>query len=182
MDGCDVRWWIAGGWAIDLLVGGQTREHEDLDVLVLRPDQLVVREHLRDWDVYAADPPGALRPWALGDELPAHVHDIWIRRDADSPWSFQLMLDDVDGDDWLYRRDRRVRRPVASLRGRASRPDLSVLAPEVQLLYKSGTPRPKDLADLATALPHLTDEERTWVRDALVLTRPDHDWIGRLAP
>jgi Aminoglycoside-2''-adenylyltransferase len=33
-----VPWWIAGGWAIDLFLGRQTREHEDLDVLILRRD------------------------------------------------------------------------------------------------------------------------------------------------
>ncbi len=42
-------WWIAGGWAIDLHLGHQSREHGDLDVLVLRRDQALVREHLTDW-------------------------------------------------------------------------------------------------------------------------------------
>ena len=41
-------WWVAGGWAIDLLLGRQTREHGDLDLLVLRRDQAPVREELRD--------------------------------------------------------------------------------------------------------------------------------------
>jgi hypothetical protein len=36
-------WWIAGGWAIDLFLGKQTREHEDVDVLFLRRDQDAVR-------------------------------------------------------------------------------------------------------------------------------------------
>ena len=27
-----VPWWIAGGWALDLFLGIQTREHEDIDV------------------------------------------------------------------------------------------------------------------------------------------------------
>jgi Aminoglycoside-2''-adenylyltransferase len=49
-------WWVAGGWAIDLLLGRQTREHGDLDLLVLRRDQASVREELRDWDVHAARP------------------------------------------------------------------------------------------------------------------------------
>ena len=29
-----VPWWIAGGWAIDLYLGRQTRPHEDIDVLI----------------------------------------------------------------------------------------------------------------------------------------------------
>jgi len=31
-----VPWWIAGGWAIDVYLGRQTREHADIDVSVLR--------------------------------------------------------------------------------------------------------------------------------------------------
>jgi lincosamide nucleotidyltransferase A/C/D/E len=32
--GPGIRLWIAGGWAVDALVGQQTREHADLDVAV----------------------------------------------------------------------------------------------------------------------------------------------------
>ena len=56
--GAGFPWWIAGGWAIDLVVGLQTRTHADLDVLTLRTDHLKVRQHLAAWDVHAADPPG----------------------------------------------------------------------------------------------------------------------------
>jgi lincosamide nucleotidyltransferase A/C/D/E len=28
------RWWVAGGWGVDALVGRQTRRHRDLDVVV----------------------------------------------------------------------------------------------------------------------------------------------------
>lgn len=179
-ESCGARWWVAGGWAIDLLIGRQTRPHGDLDVLVLRPEQHVVRSYLQAWDVHAADPPGTLRPWPIGEALPPSVHDIWCRRDPSAPWSFQLMIDDVDGDDWLFRRDNRIRRPVTTLFGRASRPGLPVLAPEVQLLYKSGSLREKDADDFDSALPHLALDERNWLRGALRATRPDHDWIGRL--
>jgi hypothetical protein len=125
---CEARWWVAGGWAIDLLVGRQTRSHADFDVLVLRPEQHVVRSYLHAWDVHAADPPGTLRPWPIGEILPLSVHDIWCRRDPSAPWAFQLMIDDVHGEDWLFRRDHRIRRPVRTLAGRASRPGLAVLS------------------------------------------------------
>jgi len=44
-------WWIAGGWAIDLLLGHQSRDHGDhgdLDILVLRRDQATVRNELSE--------------------------------------------------------------------------------------------------------------------------------------
>ena len=43
LTGEGVRCWIVGGWGIDALLGRQTREHKDLDVL------LVSCEHLRAW-------------------------------------------------------------------------------------------------------------------------------------
>lgn len=108
-----VPWWIAGGWAIDLMLGYQSREHGDLDVLVLRRDQALVREYLSEWDIHAADPPGSLRQWPVGETLPPTVHDVWCRRTPSSPWAFQLMIDDTDNDDWLFRRDSRVRRSIS---------------------------------------------------------------------
>ncbi|HUQ40274.1 MAG TPA: hypothetical protein VM030_08975 [Acidimicrobiales bacterium] len=178
--GCDAQWWIAGGWAIDLLLGHQHRPHGDLDVLVLRSDQGVVRAHLDGWDVHAADPPGHLRPWPIGEVLPASVHDVWCRPSPSSPWAFQLMIDDTDGDDWLFRRDHRIRRPLSTLAGRASRPGMAVLTPEIQLLYKSKGLRERDVDDFHTALPLMTADERSWLRQALAAGTPDHPWLDHL--
>jgi hypothetical protein len=175
------RWWIAGGWALDLFLGRQSRPHHDTDVLVLRPDQLAVQRTLAGWDLHAADPPGTLRPWAPGEELRVGVHDIWCRAAPSAPWGLQLMLGEVEGDDWVFRRDRRIRGPAAAL-GCVSPDGLPYLAPEVQLLYKAGVaPRPKDEADFAAVAPHLPTERRRWLRDALATCAPTHPWRARLA-
>ncbi|MCK9932767.1 hypothetical protein MXD62_37475 [Frankia sp. Mgl5] len=42
-------------------MGNQFREHSDIDVAVLRRDQLAVRRVLVGWEWWAADPPGTLR-------------------------------------------------------------------------------------------------------------------------
>jgi len=178
--GLPTPWWIAGGWAIDLLLGRQSRVHGDLDVLILRRDHTEVREHLADWDLHAADPPGTLRPWPVGEVLPVHVHDVWCRRDAGSAWELQLMIDDTDGDDWVFRRDARIRRPIAALSGRASTATLPVLSPDVQLLYKSKGLREKDVADFEVIRPHLASRERDSLRAALETASPGHPWIERL--
>ena len=36
--GTEVPWAVAGGWAIDLHLGRQTREHGDLEVAIPRAD------------------------------------------------------------------------------------------------------------------------------------------------
>jgi lincosamide nucleotidyltransferase A/C/D/E len=43
-----VRWWLAGGWGIDALLGGQTRRHKDLDLIVEDADVPVALQALRE--------------------------------------------------------------------------------------------------------------------------------------
>jgi hypothetical protein len=138
---------------------------------------------LAGWDLYAADPPGTLVPWPAETSLPLGVHDVWCRPSRQHPWQLQLMVDDLTADDdtaGVYRRDERIRRPWAMLTGPASEPGRPVLTPEIQLLYKSHQPRPKDQADFAALSDELPDDQRRWLLDALMLTQPNHPWIHRL--
>jgi hypothetical protein len=172
-------WWIAGGYAIELAVGRPVREHDDIDVLVLRRDQLMVQRALAGWDWQAADPPGTLRPWRPGELLPAGVHDIWCRPGPGRPWRIQVMLDESAGARWVSRRDPRVARPVARV-GCLTAAGIPYLAPEIQLFYKAGSARPKDEADFRAARPGLTPFRRKWLHDALVLAYGGHPWCARL--
>ncbi|TQM09084.1 nucleotidyltransferase domain-containing protein [Pseudonocardia kunmingensis] len=169
-------WWIAGGFAIELATGRTIRPHDDIDVGLLRSDHLGAHGALPGWELWAADPPGQLRPWRQGEPLPAHVHDVWCRPGAASPWRVQLMIDESDGPDWVSRRDPRLRRPVREL-VRRSADGIPFLAPEVQLHHKARACRPKDVVDLHAALPVLGPAERAWLREAIAGTTPDHPWL-----
>jgi len=175
----DAPWWIAGGCAIDLFVGRQTRDHGDTDVLLLRRDQLAAQRALAGWDLHAADPPGLLRPWREDEWLSPSIHDIWCRPTPTSPWALQLMLIENDGDRWLFRRDPSIGGPLSQLT-RRSPAGIPYLAPEVQLLYKGRTPRPKDEADFAVALPLLEPASSAWLAQALAIHVPDSPWLARL--
>jgi hypothetical protein len=172
-------WWIAGGYALEAFVGNSWREHDDIDAAVFRDDHLELRRVLRDWDVHVADPPGSLRPWHLGERLPVAVHDIWVRRHAADAWRFQFMLDERDGDEWVFRRDGRVRLPVGEITW--ERGGIRFVQPEIQLLYKSRGRRDKDEADFRVVLPLLSTPQRAWLRDALLLSDPGNPWLAKLA-
>ncbi|MFI6102250.1 nucleotidyltransferase domain-containing protein [Lentzea sp. NPDC051213] len=172
-----IHWWIAGGYAIEFAVGRTLRPHGDIDVLLLRRDQLAAQRALSGWEWWAADPPGALRPWRPGEILPADVHDIWCRPSASAPWRVQVMLDESDGDDWVSRRDPRVRRPVGTLT-HTTESGIPYLAPEIQLCYKSKAPREKDQIDFDAVLPLLSDVQRRWLADAI---GGPHPWLTRLS-
>jgi hypothetical protein len=180
LNGLPCRWWIAGGWAIDLHIGRQSRAHADIDVLILRDDHLAVQRHLAGWDFHAADPPGTLRHWAEGEILKPTVHDVWCRRSPSSSWSLQLMIDETENDQWVYRRDARIRRPVPDLDGPASNSVRRVLTPEIQLLYKSAQPRDKDEGDFHAVLEDLHAPQRRWLQESLTLVSPGHPWLERL--
>ncbi|WP_176728618.1 nucleotidyltransferase domain-containing protein [Planobispora rosea] len=174
----EAPWWVGGGYAIELAVGRAYREHGDVDIGLLRRDQLAVRRLLAGWDCHVADPPGTLRPWPVGEVLPERAHDIWVREHAGGPWRFQLMLDEADGTEWIYRRDVRIRRPLADLT--ISQGGFRRIAPEVQLLYKSKGPRPKDELDFTEVLPVLTDAQRRWLDEVLEIAYGAHPWRDRL--
>jgi hypothetical protein len=166
--------------AIELAAGRPIREHSDIDVLLLRPDQLTVRRVLPGWQWYVADPPGTLRPWNPAEELPVGMHDIWCRPGPEQPWRIQVMLDELCDDDWVSRRDRRIRRPVASL-GSVTADGIPYVAPEIELLYKAKGRRPKDELDFVVTLAMLSHEQRQWLDEALGLVYgPEHPWCARL--
>ena len=172
-------WWVAGGFAVELAVGRRFRDHGDIDVLLLRRDQLAAQRALSGWTWWAVDPPGSLRPWAPGEILPEGVHDIWCQPAPGEPWRIQVMLDEADGQEWVSRRDPRVRRPLDTL-GRLSPDGVPYLAPEVQLFYKAKAPRPKDEADLKALLPALTGPQRDWLVHAITQAYGPHPWAERL--
>jgi hypothetical protein len=176
----DRFWCIAGGWSIDLTVGRQTREHEDVDVLVLRRDLGALHAQLPGWELWVSWPAGTLIPWLPGESIHEKAHDIWCREAGMDRWRFQLMVMDHDQDHWIFRRDWSTGGPLDTLSREVD--GVPVIAPEIQLLYKgNGTRRPKDEADFLTALPRLALEQRAWLRDALASREPDHPWLRALS-
>ena len=181
--GMAVPWWVAGGWALDLFVGHTTRAHEDIDVVILRRDQLVVQRHLAAWQLFKTKQPipPHLAPWPSGEFLEPPINDIWARHHLyEGPWRFQLMLMEAEGDRWIYGRSPSIGGKIGDL-GLVSDAGIPYLAPEVQLLYKSSTGRQKDLDDLLSVLPMLTRPQAEWLRRGLQAQYPTgHPWIEQI--
>jgi hypothetical protein len=165
--GLDARWWVAGGWALDLHLGAIRRAHKDLDVMLLRRDLAKLRAALPGWE-HALAHDGALTAWEGGD-VPAHVNSLWSRPAGSERWQLEFVLDHADGETWRYRRDARVTRPLASL----GRPG-GALVPEVVLLYKAKLPAQDD--DFAALVPRLGAAARAWLAEAIALAHPDSSY------
>jgi hypothetical protein len=89
------------------------------------------------------------------------------------------MLDESDGDTWIYRRDPRIRRPLNEVTVPDSDPPR--IATEVQLLYKARGLRAKDERDFSEVLALLTPAQRSWLASNLALEFGAHPWIARLS-
>lgn len=172
--------WLAGGYSIDLFLGGvKTREHEDLDFVVKREDQLAFQNILTGWDLQAANPPGSgsLLPWPKNHFYDLPVHNIWCRENEDAPWNLEILFSEFENNEWVYRRNRSIRGPIEEF-GWTTEYGLQVLKPEIQLLYKSRSRRPKDNLDLENCLPQLTSKQKNTLREWIITdTGKDHPWV-----
>jgi hypothetical protein len=178
-EGFDRPWWIVGGWSLEVFTGHE-REHEDIDVSLLACDAPALREFVGDrWHLWS-NVGGSLRP--LTDrwpDLPEPDCQIWVRRNAASPWVMDLPLTpDVDG---LWR-NKRMPDHVVELDEATWVTDdgLRVLRPEIALLYKAAISRRKDERDLARALPLLDEPGRAWLRESVSRLYPGHAWLDRM--
>jgi hypothetical protein len=99
---------LGGGYSLDLLIGRKTRDHEDLDFIVNREDQLSFQNVLVGWDLQAADPPGTatLFPWKKEHFYQLPVHNIWCRKNESLPWDLEILFSEFEGNEWVSRRKR----------------------------------------------------------------------------
>jgi hypothetical protein len=172
-------WWVAGGVAVELFCATGFRGHGDLDVEILRTDAAELAAALPGWELHDTPGGGELVRWP-GDAPPVG-NSLWSRPGPDRPWAVQFMLAHTAGPDrWVYRRDHRVGRPLAEIgwRGAAGLP---VLLPEVELLYKSAGPRPRDDQDLDHALPLMDPDALAWLAASIATAHPSSPWLPRLA-
>jgi hypothetical protein len=176
MRGYDRPWWIGGGWAIDLFLGRETREHRDIDVVLFRDDQEHARRYFAEWELQVAHE-GALTTWH-GARLDLPVHTVWARSSPSARWELELFLIESDGSRWHFRRDPKVTLELD--RVGLERDGIPFLAPEVALLYKAKERRAHDEADFASVLPELPRERRDWLARALASLNPAHPWLERL--
>ena len=182
MDQVSFPWGLGGGNAVEQFVGNAYRPHEDTDLVVFRKDQLELQKSLKDWVLYASDPPGHLRRWADGEYLEKGTHDVWGHRHGGDQWQLQVMIQEMGETEWLYRRDETIRGPLAEFFEIYG--GLPCVRIEIQLLYKSGGSggmRSKDEEDFMRCLPLLGDHRARRLCRYLDLAHPQgHTWLSRL--
>ena len=179
--GVDAPWYVAAGWAIDLFLGGQRREHEDLEIAVPAARQDEVFAALAGYELFAAGvpEPGLVTRVAEASDALETSHQTWVREPGTGLWRLDVFREPSDGDMWVCRRDERIRMPYEQVIERTA-DGIPYARPEIVLLFKAKHAREKDDGDLAAVLPHLDSERRGWLVEVLELIHPGHRWFGRL--
>jgi lincosamide nucleotidyltransferase A/C/D/E len=139
LDGARIDAWLDGGWAVDALLGEQTRVHDDLDLIVRVTDVPAMRAALGD----------------VGFELDrGETHSNFVLRDGAGreidvhPVTFDVHGNGVyrkeNGRDWVFPAD------GFSGRGRVAAREVRCLSADVQMLcHATGyTPGETDVHDM----------------------------------
>jgi len=175
------RWAFCGAWALDLFLNRQTRAHKDVDVAILRRDQLALQKYLTDrgWDLRIASN-GTLSPWPQGQAIERPLHCIWCRPEKDDRDFMEILLNESNGGRLRFRRNEAIsiEFDAAFLRSVRGHP---ILSPQLVLLYKSKEPSEADDADLRNVLAALDEKARVWlVKSVVAMYGSNHPWIKLL--
>lgn len=174
----DVPWCIAAGWAIDLFVGCERREHDDLEIAAPAHAFPRILAALDELDFYAVGE-GEIAAITEAPERLDDTHQTWGLDRAAFEWRIDVFREPSDGGDWVCRRSGRIRLPYAELIEHTA-DGIPYVRPEVALLFKAKAAREKDEHDLTAVLPLLAPSRRALLRDWIALIHPGHAWLARL--
>ena len=177
--GVDVPWRVSAGWAIDLFLGGERREHDDLELAVPADRFDEIARALDELDFHVVTR-GVAAPVEESRELMETIHQTWGLDRAAGRWRVDVFREPFDDDGWVARRDESIRLPYTELIEHT--PDgIPYERPEVVLLFKAKhSAEEKNQSDFEAVLPRLDGERREWLRDALERVHPGHDWLAEL--
>ncbi|MGH3081359.1 MAG: nucleotidyltransferase domain-containing protein [Gaiellaceae bacterium] len=124
-DGIEV--WLDGGWGVDALLGRQTREHDDLDLVAeLRHSERIIELFTGlGYELVAGGPP---KSFVMVDQVGRQVDVHPVTFDADGGGVYQM----DESREWTY--------PGEGFTGRGSVNERPVrcLSPQVQVLVHAG--------------------------------------------
>jgi hypothetical protein len=178
MDGFDHPWWVIGGWSLEAFTG-VARDHEDMDISILSSDAQAFREFLGDrWTPWNVDD-GWFRPFDHRFTETRPDSQVWVRRDARSPWVLDVPFTPETQGRWTNKRNPEHIEDLDDVTWVA--PDgLRYAKPEVTLMFKAAQVREKDVRDADVVLPMLDTTAREWLRSTVARISPEHPWAQEL--
>ena len=128
-------WRVSAGWAIDLFLGGERREHDDLELAVPADRFGEIAAALPELDFHVVTR-GIAAPVAESAELMETIHQTWGLDRAANRWRVDVFREPFDDDGWVARRDESIRLPYSELIEHTPE-GIPYERPEVVLLFKA---------------------------------------------
>jgi RimJ/RimL family protein N-acetyltransferase len=179
--GVETPWYVAAGWAIDLFLGGDHREHEDLEIAVPNAGFAEIVTALPGLEICVITGPQEATPLADARDLLDETHQSWVREPETGLWRFDVFREPSDGDTWLCRRDESIRLPYERVIAHTE-DGIPYGRPEIVLLFKARhAHRDRDQADFEAVVPRLDPEQRRWLAGSLERVHPGHPWLESLS-
>jgi hypothetical protein len=118
-----------------------TRPHHDVDIALFREDQGQLRSYLRAWKWQKLSH-GQFLSWQPNEFVVPPIHELSATCQGER---LEFLLNECHSDLWLYRRNLNIGRDLNHFR--FAYDGIPYLPPEIVLLYKTKTPKDKDIAD-----------------------------------
>ena len=203
LSGMDVEWYLCGGFAIDAYLGNITRKHKDIDITVSFNDMIECIQYLKSkgWEIDAPVGNQRLVPveFAL-QHSELSFDNIWcykkgadfiITEKVDGPFKYMKFIDreqtkldfievifnKIEDGIFYYQKNENITLDIDS--AFIKRGEISILAPEIVLLYKSRNSENSDYQhDFDMVINTLEKERYDWFINAMNITYPEgHIWI-----
>jgi hypothetical protein len=170
-------WCVAAGWALDLYLGGTSRDHADIEIAVPR---LLFGEIAAAFSGFEWDVAGHGRVWSCAQAKDhPELHQTWCRNPRTGCYCLDVFREPHDGNRWICRRDPTITMSYDEVI-QSTTSGIPYLIPEVVLLFKARRPRDKDEDDFRRVAPHLTAQGQTRLAEWLHRLYPDHPWLSAL--
>jgi hypothetical protein len=203
LKGQNFEYAICGGLAIDLFLGYESRNHGDIDILAYWNDRnsIILYIQSKGYHVYEMLGGGlahhitdinnqqckkrnifcSTNDCELVHLTPTDEKDIYIIEFfhiGQSKLNFiEFLFNDKDEKSFLYARNKDIKRALN--KAILHNDDISYLAPELLLLYKStDVEREGYQQDFDLTYSKMSDEQKDWLRNSLKIMYPDgHKWM-----
>ena len=178
LHGSRIPWYVTGGWALDLFLGQQTRDHADIEFATLPSDIPKARKALAELEFFAAHN-GELSFLERDADVPDDIWQLWGADFKSQAWRVDMMIERGTTDRWVYKRNSTISQP----RDQATYLNdqgIPFLAPANVLLFKAKHTRDKDVQDFDRVLPHLRPHEKVLLRRWIASEHSVHPWHAQL--
>lgn len=203
LSGLNVEWHLCGGFAIDAYLGNITRRHKDVDITVSFDNMKECIQYLKikGWEIDAPIGNQRLVPveFAL-QNLELYFDNIWcykkgasfiitektagvfkyvrfINREQTELDFIEVLFNKIENEIFYYKKNHNI--TLEKHKAFIKKGKISILAPEIVLLYKSQNSENSDYQhDFDIVINNLDKERYDWFINAMNITYPKgHIWI-----